>query len=104
MLSAVDEILYLLSHLLSTFLNIPFKELSMQSTTSFTGVSRKFIPKFFAKSIASFLLSKDVISDGILIPKTLSLPRASANMTAHTLESRPPDKPITAFLKPVFLK
>ena len=62
--------------------------------------SRKFIPKFCAKFRASFLLSFDVITDGILIPKTLSLPRASANKTAHTLESSPPDRPITAFSNP----
>ena len=104
MLSIVKESSNRLFHLVSTFLNISFKVLSILSTTFLIGASRKFIPKFCAKFCASFLLSLDVITDGILIPKTLSLPRASASNTAQTLESSPPDRPITAFLNPVLLK
>ena len=64
----------------------------------------KLIPKLLASFSASVLLSLLVIFDGILTPKTFSAPIASANNTAQTVESRPPDKPKTARLKPVLLK
>ena len=62
------------------------------------------MPKLLANFSASLRLSLLVILEGILTPKTLSLPIASASKTAQIVESSPPDRPKTARFSPFLLK
>ena len=53
--------------------------------------------------MASFNVSIDEYSDGIVTAITLSEPRASTAKDNTSAESIPPLKPISTFLNPVFL-
>ena len=103
-LSFVNGFLYLSCQFVSIVLKSSSKHLFVVSNISIIGAWVKFIPKLFAKSSASLLLSLLVIFEGMLTPYTFSAPRASAKSTAQTVESNPPDSPKTARFNPFLLK
>lgn len=57
-------------------------------------ISLYSIPNFWAISTPWILSSVGVVVDGIIIPNTLSLPKASHAKCATSVESIPPLKPI----------
>ena len=61
------------------------------------------MPRFRASRAASRRVPPEENGDGMVTPVTLAGPSASQAMAATSAESMPPESPITAWRKPVFV-
>lgn len=68
------------------------------------GTVMSWMFRFLARVWASVSESSEVKQEGMKTPRRFSGPRASLTMQATRAESRPPDRPSVAVLKPDFWK